>query len=436
MAVGVLIHSCLQDIISSDINSGANQTAKLLIYERQFQQACYLDGNVTDANTTNAINGANIEILTTGIVSSTNIIGDYLSGVANSGTYDIRFSKPGYLSDTVSSSLSSGILTTVNAQLVPLQSFTGVGIVQDINGNGIANAQVLIYNNDFTFTITTDLNGNFNIANMYDGNYEVIAGQWGYNTICTNETITSTSSNLTIVLPQGYYDDFTFDFGWTISGGVTQSSDGIWERGNPEGTSRQGVDFNPEDDLTNDCYENAFVTGLAAGSGTGSNDVDDFNTILTSPIFDLSNVNSHLLSYYWWFNNDYPWGSPPNDSLTISLSNGVNTVVLQIITSSSQNLGQWNAATFDIAQYITPTSTMQLIAETADWDALGGHWVEAGLDLFNITSAISSVEEESTKNAKLIKIVDVLGREVKQKTNAPLFYIYEDGTVEKKIVIE
>ena len=28
------------NIISSDINSGANQNAKLLVYERQFQQAC------------------------------------------------------------------------------------------------------------------------------------------------------------------------------------------------------------------------------------------------------------------------------------------------------------------------------------------------------------------------------------------------------------
>jgi hypothetical protein len=29
-----------------------------------------------------------------------------------------------------------------------------------------------------------------------------------------------------------------------------------------------------------------------------------------------------------------------------------------------------------------------------------------------------------------------LGREVNEKRNTPLFYIYNDGTVEKKIVIE
>ena len=39
-------------------------------------------------------------------------------------------------------------------------------------------------------------------------------------------------------------------------------------------------------------------------------------------------------------------------------------------------------------------------------------------------------------NKTLIKIVDFLGRETKELKNQPLFYIYDDGTVEKKIIIE
>jgi plastocyanin len=38
-------------------------------------------------------------------------------------------------------------------------------------------------------------------------------------------------------------------------------------------------------------------------------------------------------------------------------------------------------------------------------------------------------------NKELLKVTDLLGRETKQ-TNQPLFYIYDDGTVEKRIVIE
>ena len=43
--------------------------------------------------------------------------------------------------------------------------------------------------------------------------------------------------------------------------------------------------------------------------------------------------------------------------------------------------------------------------------------------------------QEHTTNKELLKVTDLLGRETKQ-TNQPLFYIYDDGTVEKRIVIE
>jgi len=43
--------------------------------------------------------------------------------------------------------------------------------------------------------------------------------------------------------------------------------------------------------------------------------------------------------------------------------------------------------------------------------------------------------KEHTTNKKLLKVTDLLGRETKG-TNQLLFYIYDDGTVEKRIVIE
>ncbi len=51
----------------------------------------------------------------------------------------------------------------------------------------------------------------------------------------------------------------------------------------------------------------------------------------------------------------------------------------------------------------------------------------------NVTSTFNIPTPSS--NRKLQKVIDVLGRETKQ-TNQPLFYIYDDGTVEKRIVIE
>lgn len=44
--------------------------------------------------------------------------------------------------------------------------------------------------------------------------------------------------------------------------------------------------------------------------------------------------------------------------------------------------------------------------------------------------------EENSENKTLLKIVDVLGRETKVRTNTPLFYIYSNGSIEKELIIE
>ncbi|MDC0204384.1 hypothetical protein OAJ65_01150 [Flavobacteriales bacterium] len=50
-------------------------------------------------------------------------------------------------------------------------------------------------------------------------------------------------------------------------------------------------------------------------------------------------------------------------------------------------------------------------------------------------ATVSAIEEHTT-NKELLKVTDLLGRETKGKKNQPLFYIYDEGTVEKRIVIE
>ena len=427
-------------IISSEINSSANQSAKLMIYERGFAQACYLEGSVTDALTGNALTGASVEILNTTLAnnSSSNLLGDYISGTANSATYGVVFSKSGYLNDTLSANLTNGVITILDAALQPLVSFVANGMVLDVAGNGIANADVVIYNNDFTFTMTTDANGNFSINSMYEGSYEVIAGQWGYITSCDNEYIDG-SSSITITLEEGYYDDFIFDFGWTVNG---NASTGLWERGEPEGTilavwqgtSYGALEFNPELDVSLDCGDFAFVTGNGGGSA-GNDDVDDGNTVLTSPVFDAINNSANYLEYYKWFAIGGGNGNS-SDELTISISNGITTVLLETITLNSSPLNSWTYSVFDMSQYITPTTTMQLIIETADLGS--GDLIEAAFDKFAITNTTPTINEQelTTDKGKLIKVVDVLGRSVNSTEKTPLLYMYDDGTVEKRIIIE
>ena len=63
------------------------------------------------------------------------------------------------------------------------------------------------------------------------------------------------------------------------------------------------------------------------------------------------------------------------------------------------------------------------------WTFIHNH---PGVDLNTPTGIDNFVVE----NKRLIKVVDILGRENRGDKNKPLFHIYDDGTVEKKIVLE
>jgi hypothetical protein len=54
----------------------------------------------------------------------------------------------------------------------------------------------------------------------------------------------------------------------------------------------------------------------------------------------------------------------------------------------------------------------------------------------NSCSSITSTIQEHDTNKEMLKVTDLLGRETKGKKNEPLLYLYDDGTVEKRIVIE
>ena len=46
------------------------------------------------------------------------------------------------------------------------------------------------------------------------------------------------------------------------------------------------------------------------------------------------------------------------------------------------------------------------------------------------------LEEIDGEPKGLIKITDILGRTIQATNNNPLFYIYENGKVEKKIIVD
>ena len=62
-------------------------------------------------------------------------------------------------------------------------------------------------------------------------------------------------------------------------------------------------------------------------------------------------------------------------------------------------------------------------------------WSSANLITVGCQS-VTTVQPEIIQDRRLLKIIDILGRETKPTINTSLFYIYDDGTVEKKLIIE
>ena len=384
------------NIVASDIENG------VFVLGPTYVQGAYLEGNVTDATTTNPLNNVLVEIVSTSVTDNTDGLGDYVSGLATAGTYDVTFSKLGYVSQTITGvSLTNGVTTIVDVQLVPLATFTLEGSVVDGNGNGIANAQVMISNSQYTTTVTTNGLGEFDIPGFLDDTYDVTIGIWGYQVLCLpGQSLTSTANPYQYTLQDGYSDNFELNLGWTVSG---NASTGDWERDEPNGTTYFNDEANPEFD-SQDCGEKAFVTGNAGGQA-GSDDIDDGETILTSPVFDLSAYNDPYISFERWFFNAGGQGGTPNDSLVVELSNGTQTVVLDFADEADPNTSEWAAKEYRIEDFIPFTAFMQLKVRAMDQPS--GHLVEGGFDNFLVRDSIIDTSSLSENELNGVKVYPV-----------------------------
>ena len=353
-------------------------------------QAAYLTGAVSDADTGQPLAGVEVTIVSgTSLPKHTNLEGVYNTGTLDGGNYSIQFTKAGYeplvLPDVF---LINGIQTTLNAAMQPLPNFTFQGQVLNMSWQPVPNAQVRFTNPDFNYLVTTNSEGYFWVPSFYNGNYDIIAGKWGYRTFgLTGQEIPIDAPFLTIQLEDGYYDDFAFDFGWTTSG--TSDTGGEWTRQNPTGTTFGGGQiFNPEDDVNSDFGTECFVTGNA--------DLFDFvnngTVTLTSPPFDLTQYGDAWLSYQLWFVNLGQFGLGTNDKVTVKLSNGTDEATLQLLEGPDTQFPLWNWTpyTFQVSQYLAPTANMRLTIEaTADFNQ--NELLECGFDVLSIVDSTGTV---------------------------------------------
>ncbi len=374
------------NLIVTDVDGG------FYVFAPNYVRASYLEGNVTDSLTGIALNNVTVKILGASKQTLTNLNGDYKTGIVGTDTFGIEFSKPGYLTKIIPNViLSSGVLSLINVQLA---SYTLTGQVQNAgNLQGIANASLHFDNGSYQLDLTADGNGNFTTSGLPSGNYTITISGWGYKTICNNYTVNETPLILQLA-PGYYYDDFTGNSGWTVN---STTSTGAWVRAVPHGTMYGATPANPSEDVSDDCSNICYVTGNT-GVTANDDDVDDGQTTLTSPVFDLTAYSDPYIHYSRWFFIQQSTAVANRDTLFISLSNGIDTMVVETATWGMLNNSIWVNSIFRISNYITPTSNMRMIVSISD-KVGSGNLLEAGFDHFEITEGVGLTEVQNNNSS-------------------------------------
>ena len=126
-----------------------------------------------------------------------------------------------------------------------------------------------------------------------------------------------------------------------------------------------------------------------------------------------------------------------NSALTV-FENTENFIMQSLDLRNGNNINLTTIYNLD-APNLTCISVDDAAWSTVNWTGIGPFGGSFCFDIQhffnnNCSGGTTGIQEHTT-NKELLKVTDLLGRETKQ-TNQPLFYIYDDGTVEKRIVIE
>lgn len=374
--------------LPSGLLLATDRSEGLYLLSPTYTKAAYLEGIITDAVTTNPLDLVDVVIQGDDQTESSDGIGFYATGILGTGTYDVTYSKVGYFPQTVSVDLATGVITNQNVALVPIPPYTfTVKVRESGTNNPIIGADILLECALVSDQGQSNGLGDRTFTLFYQEPYTITVGKWGYVTDCFTQVIDENTGEITILLDPGFYDDFTFDFGWSTSNFAVT---GHWERGKPNASTSAGI---PGFDVDFDCGDAAYVTGNAAGVGPDSDDVDGGEVTLLSPIMDLTSYSDPQVNYARWFYTQFG-PNTPDDSLKVIVSNGITAVQIDIIGEDVPTFGAWQYVNLRIQDYITITSTMQFFFKTSDFDP-DVNITEAGIDMFFINENVVGMEELS-----------------------------------------
>jgi choice-of-anchor B domain-containing protein len=103
----------------------SHRDSGLYILAPTYIRGAYLEGIITDSITGLPLANVKVEILSTTSTDNSKISGEYKTGTAIPGNYDVKLSRSGYHDKIINNiNLTNGILTTLNVEMVPSTSST------------------------------------------------------------------------------------------------------------------------------------------------------------------------------------------------------------------------------------------------------------------------------------------------------------------------
>lgn len=367
-------------VLLTDIQNG------LFVLQPDYKRACHLEGIVTDAVTGGALNGVEVSIITEEInLEKSSLDGSYKTGIAEGGSFTVKWFKPGYEIYSQVVNFENGLLRNIDVVLVPLPKYDRLGKVIDREtGTPIDNAEIVIENDYHSFTANTNEQGKFVVEQVYAGPFQVYVGAWGYQQMVVRDfNNDATSSAFYFELDRGYEDDFFADLGWSTKAAESTTA-GFWELGMPNGTFYGFKAANPGSDAADDLGKGCYMTGNTYASLFSFGLEGGWVTLISPPMALADNFFRPVLEYQMWFAK-HPSQNTVSDKIVVSVSNGTEEVIVETIENSQETWREKSEIV--LSDYIPVTNEMRVLYHVEQPEN-PGVVVEAGIDAFAISGEL------------------------------------------------
>ncbi len=205
---------------------------------------------------------------------------------------------------------------------------------------------------------------------------------WSDGGAQTHEIVTPTDdTTYTATLNLGgqsalFQDDFETARGWIATPGANTATGGLWQRGDPQPTTQNGVNLQLDQ-----CYggtTNCMITALNGGANAAAYDIDNGLASMQSPTIAIPSGQTVTLSFKYYLSHIDTATSADYFRVRAVGSNGVAVTLFQKAASANNVGAAWRSQSVSLSSFAGQSITLRF--EAADSTSNGGTVIEAGFD--------------------------------------------------------